>query len=137
MKKNLLLYTILSIFVMASCKKSSDAVTPVIVPTTTANIKAPAGFTWETSRNLNFTISVTDTSFPKLASVISIYDADPNNGGLLLTKGAALSATSFKSTLYISNQITEVYIVKTSPNNTNIIQKVTIGTANVIAAIGI
>jgi hypothetical protein len=137
MKKTLLTIAMFSACVMFSCKKESDGVTTVTTVSSTSNIQAPSGFTWESSRNLNFTINVTDSRFPKIASVISIYDADPNNGGNLLTKGSATTLVSFKTKLYLSDQITKVFIVKTSPDNTNLIQAVQVGTADVIVAIGI
>jgi hypothetical protein len=137
MKKTLFTIAVLFACAMVSCKKGTEEAKATASVKTTNDIKVPTGFTWESSRNLNFTINVTDTRFPTKASVISIYNADPNNGGILLIKGAAINATSFKSKLYISNQITEVYIVKTSPDNNNTIQKVQVGTADVVASIGI
>lgn len=138
MKKTLLItIAMFSACVMVSCKKASDGVTTVTTTSSTNNIQAPPGFTWENSRSLNITINVTDSRFPKFASVISIYDADPNNGGVLMTKGSALSASAFISKLYISNQISVIYIVKTSFDNTNTIKKVQIGTADVATSIGI
>lgn len=136
MKKNQISIAMLCACAMVSCKKASEVVTSTATVTTTSQIKAPTGFTWQNSRSINFTINVTDTRFPKISSVISLYDADPNNGGNLLVKGAALNASSFKSSVYISNQITLVYLVKTSPDITNTIQKISIGTADVTANIG-
>ncbi|RKR81628.1 hypothetical protein BDD43_1778 [Mucilaginibacter gracilis] len=137
MKKILVTIAMLSALAMVSCKKGTEGATPAASVTSTSEIKAPTGFTWESSRNISFTINITDTRFPATASLVSIYDADPNNGGNLLAKGAATTTSPFNSKLYISNQILAVYIVKTSPDNTNIIQKVQIGTTNVTASIGI
>jgi len=137
MKKTLLVIAVLSACAISSCKKESSPTTTTVTSVSTLNIKAPTGFTWENSRNINFTVNVTDTRFPAIASVISVYNADPNNGGTLLTKGSATTTSPFKTKIYLSDEITQVYIVKTSPDNTNIIQKVQVGTADVTVQIGI
>lgn len=122
---------------LISCKKEQNEITPIAITTATSTVAAPTGFTWENSRNVNFTITITDTRFPAAASMISIYDADPNNGGNLIAKGAATATAPFKSTLYISNQITQVYVVKTAPDNTNLIQKVQTSAINIAVSIGV
>jgi len=69
--------------------------------------------------------------------LISIYDGDPTTGANLLAKGSASMSTSFKSKVYTSNQINQVYIVKTSPDNSKTTQVLPIGSDNIITSIGI
>lgn len=130
MKKQLFIITLLASFIMISCKKSSS---DVLNPAVTSNgIKVPTGFTWQNSRNINFTVTVTDTRFQSMAHSISIFDGSGN----LLSKGSATTSSTFKSKVYISNQTLMVYVIKTSPDNSKVIQKVTIGTADVATSIG-
>jgi len=134
MKKILFSIAILSALAITSCKTNKD-VAPLTNKSTSA-IKVPAGFTWQNSRNLNFTVNLTDTKFQYDVARIAIYDANPSTGGNLLAKGSATVKVAFTSKIYISNQIKSVYIVKTAPDNskTTLIQE--IGTANVVASIG-
>ncbi|WP_183573424.1 hypothetical protein HDF18_07395 [Mucilaginibacter sp. X5P1] len=66
-----------------------------------------------------------------------IYGGDPAIGANLLAKGSATTIASFKSTIYTSNQISQVYIVKTSPDNSKTMQKVQVSAADITASIGI
>jgi len=135
MKNRILFLTILIAFSIISCKTSREA--PVVPGKSTNNIKVPADFTWQNSRNVNFTVEVTDTSFQTAIFMIAIYDNDPANGGNLLAKGSATTIIPFKSKIYTSNQITEVYITKTSPDNSKTIQKVQVSKTDITTSIGI
>jgi len=134
--KNILFSLTIFVFAFTSCKTSKE-ITPVIAGNTTNSIKVPAGFSWQNSRNVNFTVSVTDTRFQSSIFLISIYDGDPTTGANLLAKGSASMSTSFKSKVYTSNQINQVYIVKTSPDNSKTTQVLPIGSDNIITSIGI
>lgn len=130
MKKELLIIVLFASFIAVSCNKpTSDALNPAV---TTNGIKTPTGFKWENSRTINFTITVTDARFQGMAYLISIYDSN----GSLLSKGSATTSTNYKSKVYISNQSALVYIIKTSPDNSKVMQKVAIGTADVAISIG-
>lgn len=118
---------------MSSCKK--DSITNQTVVTSTSDIKVPLGFTWENSRSINFTINVTDTRFQNMIHVISFYDGIPGSGGKLLAKGSASINASFKSKLYLSNQIKEMYIVKTSADNATSIQKIQVSNIDIFLSI--
>lgn len=134
MKKDLLIIVLFASFLVFSCKKTtSDVLNPKV---TTNGVKVPTGFNWENSRNINFTVTITDTRYKGMANLISIYDGDPTAGGNLLAKGSATTATTYKSKIYISNQILSVYIIKTSPDNSKVTQKISIGTADVATSIG-
>lgn len=134
MKKEVLIIALFASFLIVSCKKpTSDTINPAV---TTNGIKAPTGFNWENARNINFTVTITDSRYKGMANLVSIYDGDPAAGANLLAKGSATTSTTFKSKIYISNQILSVYIIKTSPDNSKVTQKVSIGTADITTSIG-
>ncbi|MBW4888229.1 LruC domain-containing protein [Mucilaginibacter sp. HMF5004] len=134
--KVLIVAALMSTFAITSCKKVADN-GEIAVNTTINDIKVPAGFTWESSRAVSFTVNMTDSRFGTNAvHVISVYDGDPSNGGSLVSRGSATTTTAYTSNLYLSNQIKQVYVVKTSPDGSSITQKVTVGTAPVSITIG-
>jgi hypothetical protein len=135
MKNILLSLTVLVVLAASSCKTSKD-VAPVLNGKTTFTIKVPAGFTWQNSRNLNFTVNLTDTRFASSVFLISIFDRNPALGGHLLAKGSATTKAPFTSKVFTSDQVTEVYIIKTAPDNSQATQTIQVGTAAVITSIG-
>lgn len=131
MVKKLLSIVLFSV-VLLSCKKDAIHNVPVAAKAISINdIKVPPGFTWENSRNINFSVGITGTRFQKMIHVVSIYDGDPAADGKLLTKGSATNEAPFKSKIYLSNQITEVYIVTMFPNGAKNSQIAKVGTAEV------
>jgi len=136
MKNILHTIAILAVFAISSCKTSKE-VTPTTATKSTASIKVPAGFLWQNSRNVNFTVNLTDTKFQYDIARIAIYDGNPATGGHLLAKGSATVKAAFTSKIYISNQIKLVYIVKTAPNNSKTTKTQAVVTAAIVTSIGI
>jgi len=135
MKNILFSIIVLALLVGTSCKTSKDAI-PTLTGTTTNTIVVPTGFTWQNSRNLNFTVNLTDTRFTSSIFLISIFDGNPAQGGQLLAKGSATTNTPFTSKVYTSNQVKQVYIIKTAPDNSQSSQTIQVGNANVVTSIG-
>ena len=135
MKKKLLTLSIIIIVLMAACKKQADQTAATTISSTT-DIKVPAGFTWENSRNITFTVTLIDTLFPAKAHVVSIYDGSPANGGNLLAKGTVIVATAFKSTVYLSNKISIVYVATTFQDGSRILQKIPVSKSDVAISVG-
>jgi len=136
MKKILITIAIISALAFNSCKTTNEAI-PEMPANTTNSIKVPIGFTWQNSRNLNFTISLTDVRFPKSIYMISIYNGDPSNGGSLLIKGSATTQSEFRGRVYTSNQTTQIHIIKTAPDNSKTVKKVSIENDDIITSIGL
>ncbi len=137
MKITLPLLALASLTAFASCKKIEKFKSPVkAIERTTNSLKVPVGFTWENSRNVHFAVNVSDTRYGTALHMISIYNGDPKAGGILLTKGSASNSETFISRIYLSKQILAVYIVKTSPDNSTVISKVAVGTADVVTTMG-
>ncbi|MFP5079163.1 hypothetical protein [Pedobacter sp. JCM 36344] len=127
-KKFLIIASIASVS-LASCKK--PAIEPPIEPAKTTNaILAPVGFKWENSRNLNLSISIAENKFPGKLYVVAIYTSDGVAGGKLLAKGSLTVITRFKTKLYLSNQVTELYIVCMAPDKTITTRNIKAGTAD-------
>lgn len=122
----LVLAAVAGLFAMPSCKKSSNNGGDKTFNSVN-DIKVPSGFNWESSRMVPFSISITDDRFAAANHSIAIYDGDPFNGGSLIAKGSANTANAYAANLYIAKTITEVYVLKTSPDMSQILQKVTLG----------
>ena len=102
-----------------------------------SEITPPTGFTWENSRNINFTISVSSNKLNNNIHVITIYNGDPKTGGTQITKGSATTTEAFKSKIYLPNHILEVYVVGTFPNGSVITKKIIITKPDVNITLGI
>lgn len=135
MRNNLLAAALIGTFALASCQKTESLSRKTNALGTNA-ITPPTGFTWENSRNIKFTVSITDRQYGSSMFMVTIYDADPAAGGKVLAKGSATMSSSFVSEVYLSKQITSVYIVKTAPDNSSVTTKMVVGNADVTVSIG-
>jgi len=128
--KKLLSISFFAALAMVSCKKSASP-TPDTLPKTTSAIVVPAGFTWENSRTVSISVTISDAQFSGI-HVVNIYDGDPSVDGKLLIKGSATTLAPYSSKIYLSAQHTNMFVVSTAPNNVSATQKVIIGTNNVL-----
>ena len=117
MKKVLFIIVLIISTGLLSCEKK--ATTEIGTVSDLSDLKIPAGFTWESSTDIYFDISITDTRFGDAVHVVSIFDADPALNGKLLSKGSASLKAPFSTKVYIPNTIKQVYVVKTAPDNTS------------------
>lgn len=95
------------------------------------DIKVPAGFKWEMSRNVNVKISSTDNRFAGTIHKVMIYSADPANGGIKLAEGPVSLTKSFEVKINTANTINSFYLVKVAPDQSKQIEKVNITNNNV------
>lgn len=135
MKKLLLAIVLLGTIAFSSCKKSENTTTDPNSAGTNA-VQAPAGFDWASSKSLKVTASITDTRFASAIHRITIFNGDPYNGGVVVAAGSATTATAFTTKIYIPTATTSLYVVKTSPDNSQIVQKVTVGDADIVLSFG-
>lgn len=135
MKKTLLIAALFGVVAFSSCKKGETS-GPADNTTGTNAIQAPAGFNWSSSKSLNVTASITDTRFAANVHRITIYAGDPFNGGTLLATGSATTATPFVTNVNIPTATTFLYIVKTSPDNSQIVQKVAVSNSSIAVSFG-
>lgn len=115
MKQKIQLLALISLIGLASCQRLE--LSKKRTSLSTSALIVPVGFKWENSRTINFKVSVTDARFGQANNRILIYDGDPASGGTLLLKGFANNKTAYEGNIYLSNDISSVYIVKTAANN--------------------
>jgi len=136
MKKRLLTtLTVAIMLAMGSCMKAPT--TDQTPATGMSALQVPAGFTWESSHTVTFVVNVSDTRFQNAIQVVTIYDGDPSNGGNAIATGSATVSSPFRSNIYLSNQIKEVYIVKTAPDNSITLQVVPVSSNNIAVSLGV
>lgn len=133
MNKFLLLAVCIFSLAATSCKKDAE--------TSGGGERAeelviPAAFDWGTSRDVNFSVSITDARFENRLHIISIYAGDPAKGGALLSKGSATLTNAFNTRVYLPNPLKEVYIEKTAPDGSSITNAVEVTSTNVSLSIG-
>lgn len=97
-----------------------------------ADIKVPEGFTWESSRDINFKVTITDTRYQNAIYVIAIYSVE----GQLLSKGSASLNQPFESKIYVPGIIKEAYIIKTAPDNSTTSLKVKLESTDIKVSMG-
>lgn len=132
MKKLLLIYTLLALTVIVGCQKENNK--PTI--NSVNDINVPSGFKWESSHFVDFAIDITDNRFAPAYHSISIYDGDPNAGGAILARGAAAPGAAYTNRLYLAKTLSDVYVVKTAPDNSKIIRKLSATGATVTTSFG-
>jgi hypothetical protein len=137
MKIRLLTQVIICAVFMISCKKDEELTTIQKPVKLSSKIIAPVGFTWENSRNVNFTINVLNNKSQSTIHVVSIFDGDPKTGGAQITKGSATTIEPFKCKIYLPNHITDVFVVGMFPNGSIITKKVSITNLNLSLSIGL
>lgn len=129
MTKKLLVAALICAAAISSCKKTdSNQAGGSTVYNSTNDIKVPTGFNWESSRNIPFTVSISDDRFAAANYTISVFDGDPNNGGHLLGKGSASTSRAYTANITIAKTINEVYVQKSSPDGSTLVEKVTLST---------
>lgn len=100
------------------------------------DLVVPAAFDWGTSRDVNFSVSITDARFQNSIHVISIYAGDPAQGGALLSKGSATLISAFNTRVYLPNTLKEIFIEKTAPDGSSVIHPVEVTSTSVSLSIG-
>jgi LruC domain-containing protein len=132
MKKILYLASIFLMIAISSCKKQE--ITSDLLNSQT--LSTSANFNWKSAKEVGFEIEVADTRFGNALHAVSVYTADPDNNGELLTEGSASTTTKFKSRIELAMPIQEVFVVKSAPNGTKISQTVPINGTSVKLIIG-
>lgn len=123
MKKSILSITALSLLLLGSCTKDivKDPIPPI--NNNVSNMEelvVPVNFTWENSRDVNFTVNITDTRFQEALHIISVYDENPLAGGQLIARGSASLGNGFKTQMNLANTIKRVFVSKVSPDGSEI-----------------
>ncbi|TKC09332.1 LruC domain-containing protein [Pedobacter frigoris] len=124
MNKKLLSFILGFTILLGACKKDNTVennegknITDIVVP---------ADFQWQTSRDVNFSIGISDSRFQNLLHVIAIYLTDPSKGGTPVAKGSASLITPFNAKLSVPSTIKEVYVIKTAPDGSSVTEKLSL-----------
>ncbi|MES2828781.1 MAG: hypothetical protein V4687_11510 [Bacteroidota bacterium] len=137
MIKKLLTLTSISCLMLASCSKEIVTAEPEpVAAKPTATLEVPKGFTWENSRAVNLNVTIADTKFSGKTYIVAIYATDPSRGSKILSKGALSTAKKFKSKMYLSNQITELYLICMAPDKSTTSKKVLASTSELNVSFG-
>lgn len=134
MKNILPVFALLLVITFPSCKKMG--VLKSQTKGLTSELVVPKGFSWENSRNIKVKVFVTDQSSGSSPYLIALYDHDPALGERSLAKGSATLKRAFETAVYLSKQISTLYIVKTSANNARVISKVALGSSTIEVSMG-
>ena len=124
---------------LASCKKDLERKFEASQNTTLetevgkmSEIKVPANFKWEMTKSVSVKVNLEDNSFGALKHKIQIYQEDPANKGISLAEGALSLAQEFESTVAVPSATKELYVVRTAPDNSKTIEKVSISGSNTV-----
>jgi LruC domain-containing protein len=117
----------------SSCKKD-NASQEVPGQSDLNELVVPETFTWQTTRDVSFSIGITDARFQNQIHVVAIYLADPTTGAPAISKGTATLTSPFNTKLSIPAGIDEVYVVKFAPDATPSTEKVAVTTTKVSLA---
>ncbi|WP_207535630.1 LruC domain-containing protein [Desertivirga arenae] len=130
--KNLLTYSLLFAMAFQACKKNDEKLSSNSDINKLTDVKVPEGFLWESSRDVTFKVSVTDTRFSDASHIIAVYTPD----GKLLSKGSASIDAAFETKVYVPSNITEVYVIKTAPDNSTVNKKVELNSSDINLSLG-
>ena len=111
--RNISFLLIMILAILTSCQKNLD--NPASGPQTMNELKVPENFNWETTKDIDVSISLSGTKDYQAKSKISVYTANPATGGKLMVSGNAAPGSSFASTLRIPSHLTEFFILMESP----------------------
>ena len=145
MKKNLLYLSFALAMLATSCKKDDSGIEPV-KDAALSDLVVPQTFSWQTSRDVNFSIGISDTRFQNKLYTIAIYMTDPGvpigkvDGKDVLPKavrkGSASLVSPYNTKLSIPAMVTAVYVVKTAADGSSFVQKVSVTSQLVSLSLG-
>lgn len=100
------------------------------------DLKVPAGFTWESSKDVTFSIGVNDTRFGESKHVVSIYTGDPSTGAAIIARGSASVSSAFEAKIYLPTAQKEVFVVKKAPDGSVNTQRIFVSGSRVSVQLG-
>lgn len=126
-KKVLSLIFSLAVFT-AACKK--DNTTAGVDKTDGTNLVVPGSFGWQTMKDVNLRIEISDKRFEDQMHVVGVYLADPSFGTQASSKGTATLTSPFNTRISIPTSINEVFLVVTSPDGVSTTKTVALTSGN-------
>ena len=131
-----ILYLLLGFLSLGACKKSLEnkfeqSTSGDVVVSKMSEIKVPADFKWELTKMVSVKINLQDNSFGALKHKIQVFLEDPAKSGISLAEGALSLSQEFESELAVPSATSELYIVRTAPDNSKTIEKLQIANNSV------
>ncbi len=80
------------------------------------DIKVPAGFKWETAKDVQIKVTTTDLRFEKVLHKLEVYSNNPAEGGILLAEGTIGVSTAFEALVSVPSFVQSLYLVKIAPD---------------------
>ncbi len=99
------------VLAFSSCKKSASDNAPV---KTMSDLKVPASFNWESSREVNLNVGLDQPSAIGSLSRIFVYDGNPAEGGNLLLTGSAGYNYPFDVKLRVPTALPQIWLMLAS-----------------------
>ena len=96
-----------------SCKK--EVSNPVEYVDSMDKLVVPENFDWKTTKDIDVTISVGGTKDYQAKSKVTVFNADPSQGGQMMLSGNVAPGSSFNAKMRIPASMTQVYLKKESP----------------------
>jgi LruC domain-containing protein len=145
MNKNLLSF-ICGIAILASaCKKDASGIDP-ITDSNISDLVVPQTFSWQTARDVNFSIGISDTRFENRAFVIAVYLSDPavpvkgedgnEHQPVPVAKGSASLVSPYNTKISVPATVNEAFIVKIAADGSSITQNVKLTSQMISLSLG-
>jgi LruC domain-containing protein len=135
--KNPSLYLLAILLSIGACKKDlvqkfeeSQNTGAEISVSKMSEIKVPANFKWELTKAVSVKVVLEDNTFGALKHKIQVFVEDPAKTTNSIAEGALSLANEFESTVSVPSSTKELYLVRTTPDNSKVIEKVAISGSN-------
>jgi LruC domain-containing protein len=115
----------------SSCKKDSSRTD--LLNNDNTQLVVPANFGWQTLRDINLSIGVTDSRFQNRIHVVGVYLSDPSTGAEPISEGSATLTSPFNVKLSIPTSLKELYLLKTAPDGSTVTQKMPLTAENKVS----
>lgn len=102
-----------------------------------SDISVPAGFKWETSKDVKLRLTTTDIRFDKVLHKVEVYTANPAEGGVMIATGSIGVNIAFEALVNVPSFLKSLYIVKIAPDFSKYEEKVNLSGNSVMANISV
>jgi LruC domain-containing protein len=145
MKRKLLSLIFGIAILTSSCKKDSSGLESPM-DSSLADLVIPQTTTWQTARDVSFSIGITDTRFQNKAYVIAVYLSDPavavkgtdgnEHQPTPVAKGSATLVSPYNTMISVAATVNEAFIVKIAADGSSITQNVKLNSQLIQIALG-
>ncbi len=134
-----LIYMLFAFLILAvSCKRElpvepkATNVDGSIQVSKMTDIKVPKDFNWSLSKTVQLDITLEDATFGVYNHKLQIFTSDPSSNNTPIVSGSISTILPFQVSLSVLSSISDLYVLRTAPDNSKVIEKVKIATNNSI-----